>query len=302
MEKGPEKVINIDKQFLQIDRENLESQLKKISEVLLRISQDYRFNTFSHFGKLADLANETHADLSGSVGLLEKWDYESPDFIQREKSGNCVDFAVLCQKMLADIGVPTTIIGRFPEEKDYTKRQAEFLKFRHISPMYANESNGLKVFVLEPSWKFSKPVPVIPGASSVYKDWNSEIASVEGAKFIQKAYNPQKNKRRERLFDIHPLSVEWCQQLTKHFIQIPRELKILNTRDEEVIQFLKFDPKRQIFTTNIDGVDKEFLPGSINPEQAKLLEDVLEYPGLLEYLSKVSNFIKSLPSDFWVKN
>lgn len=302
MEKGPERVINIDRQYLQIDRENLESQLKKISEVLLLISQDYRFDTFSHFGKLADMAKETHTDPPDGVELLEKWDYASLDFIQKERSGNCVDFTILCQKMLADVGVPTTIIGRFPEEKDYTKRQAEFLKFRHITPMYANESNGLKVFVLEPSWKFSKPVPVIPGASSVYKDWNSEIASIEGSKFIQKAYNPQKNKRRERLFDTHPLSIEWCQQLTKHFIQVPRELKILNTRDEEVIKYIKFDSKKQIFTTNIDGVDEEFLPDSINLEQSKLLEEVLEYPELLEYLSKVFNFIKSLPSDFWVKD
>lgn len=302
MEKGPERVMNIDKQFLQIDRGNLESQLGKISEVLLRISEDYRFNTFSHFGKLADIANETHVDSFGSVGLLEKWGYESLNFIQREKSGNCVDFAILCQKMLADVGVPTTIIGRFPEEKDYTKRQADFLKFRHITPMYANESDGLKVFVLEPSWKFSKPVPVVPGVPSVYKDWNSEIVSVEGTKFIQKAYNPQKNKRRERLFDIHPLDIDWCRQLTKRFIQVPRELKILNTRDEEIIQFVKFDSKRQIFTTNIDGVDKEFLPDFISPEQSKLLEEVLEYPELLKYLSKVFDFIKSLPSDFWVKD
>lgn len=302
MGKGHERVINIDKQYLQIDRENLESQLRKISEVLLRISQDYRFSTFSHFGELADMADKTHNGTSDGVDLLEKWDYESLDFIQRQKSGNCVDFTILCKKMLDDVKVPTTIIGRFPEEKDYTKRQANFLKFRHITPMYANESDGLKVFVLEPSWKFSKPVPIIPGASSVYKDWNSEITNIEGVNFIQKAYNPQKNKHRERLFDIHPLDADWCRQLTKRFIQVPRELKILNTRDEEIIQFVKFDPKKQIFTTNINGVDREFLPDSINSEQSKLLDEVLEYPGLLEYLSKVFNFIKSLPNDFWVRD
>lgn len=302
MEKEPQKIINLEKQYLRIDRENLESQLSKIFEVLLNISANDRFDTFSHFAKLADISAREGVDSAHSVELLEKWDYESLDFIQKEKSGNCVDFALLCQKILADVGVPTTIIGRFPEKNDYTTKQADFLKYRHIAPMYANESDGLKVFILEPSWKFSKPVPITIGVPSVYKDWVSEVSAINGTQFIQKAHNPQKNKHRERLYDIHPLDIDFCRQLTKRFIRVPRELKILNTKDEDVIQFIKFEPKKQIFITNINGVESEFLPSSIDPEQAKILEETLEQPGLIEYLSKVFDFIKSLPNDFWIKD
>ncbi|MCE9585308.1 hypothetical protein K8Q94_01650 [Candidatus Nomurabacteria bacterium] len=302
MEKGPENIINIDRKYLQIDRENLEPQLEKISDVLLKISEDDRFDTFSHFAQLADISANENIDPANSLKLLENWNYESIDFIQKEKSGNCVDFAILCQKMLADVGVPTTIIGRFAEKKDYAPRQADFLKYRHITPMYANESHGLKVFVLEPSWKFSKPVPVALGVTSIYKDWISEVSSVNGAQFTQKTYNPQKNKHRERLFDIHPLDVDFCRQLTKRFIRVPRELKILNTNDEEIIQFVKFDAKKQMFVTNIEGVDPEFSPNAITPEQSRVLEEVLGKPELTVYLSKVFNFIKSLPNDFWIKD
>ncbi len=302
MEKGPERIINIDIKCLQIDRENLESQLKKISEVLLKISEDDRFDTFSHFATLADISDSQSVDPVNSVELLENWDYESMDFIKKEKAGNCVDFAVLCQKMLADVGVPTTIIGRLAEEKDYTPRQASFLKYRHVAPMYANESNGLKLFVLEPSWKFSEPVPIALGVPSIYKDWVSEVTNIKGVNFSQKAFNPVKNKRRERLYDIHPLDIDYCCQLTKRFIRVPRELKILNTKNEEIIQFVKFDAKKQIFVTNIEGVGSEFLPDTISGEQSRVLEEVLGKPELTTYLSKVFNFIQSLPNDFWIKD
>lgn len=302
MEKGPEKVINIDRKYLQIDKENLESQLQKISDILLQISQNDRFDTFSHFEKLADISNKDKVNPLHGVELLENWNYESLDFIETNKSGNCVDFAILCQNMLRDAGVPATIIGRFPESGDYTKKQADFLKYRHVSLMYANESDGLKVFILEPSWKFSKPVPVTIGALSIYKDWVSEVSDINGAQFTQKAYNSQKNKNRQRLFDIHPLDVDYCHQLTKRFIRVPRELKILNTKDEGVIQFVKFNPSKQIFVTNIDGVEPNFSPETIEPEQSRVLEEVLGKPELVAYLSKVFNLIKTLPNDFWIRD
>lgn len=301
MEKEPTKFINLEKQYLQIDKENLESQLIKISEVLLKISENNYFNTFSHFKKLADISTKTNISPINGVELLENWDYKSLDFIQTEKCGNCVDFAVLCQKMLLDVGVPTTIIGRSPEIKDFTKRQADYIKYKHIAPLYANDSNGLKIFLLEPSWKFSKPIPISQGSSSVYKEWRSEVSNINDVEFIQKAYNPKKDKYRERLFNIHPLNIDVCSQLTKNFIRVPRELKILNTKDEEIIKFVKFDPIKQIFTTNINGVSNEFLPSSLTLEQSKILEDKLEQPGLLEYLSKVFDFLKLLPNDFWIK-
>ena len=303
MEKAPLNLLNIERKFLKIDRENLESQLEKVSEVLLKISKGYKFNTFSYFAKLADLKTKDENKSNNFLELLDRWEYRSLEFIQEEKSGNCVDFAILCQKMLEDLGVPTTIIGRFLEEKDYTKKQANYLGFRHITPMYANESQGsLKVYVLEPSWKFSTPIPIKIGIPSVYKDWESEISKINGSQFTQKAYNSQKNKSRERLFDIHPLDIDFCDQLTKRFIRVPRELKILNTKDEEIIQFIKFDPNKQMFITNINGVEKEFLPNTISLEHARLLEETFEQPELVQYLSKVFSFIKSLPNDFWIKD
>lgn len=297
-----ENFLNLDKQYLQLDRKNLESQLKKISSVLLKISKNNYFNTFSHFGKLADMASEASINQADSVDLLEKWDYESLDFIKMEKCGNCVDFAILCKKMLLDVGVPTTIIGRFPEKKDFTKRQVDFMKYRHITPLYANESNGLNVYILEPSWKFSKPIAVSQGVSSIYKDWKSEISNINGTEFTQKAYNPQKNIHRERLFDIRPLNIDSCCQLTKRLIRIPRKLQILNKKNEEIIQFVKFDSNKQIFATNVTGVVNEFLPNFISLEQARLLEGTLEYPGLIKYLSKIYNFLQFLPNDFWIKD
>lgn len=302
MEKGPERSINIDRQYLQIDIENLESQLEKISNVLLQISKNDRFDNFSHMAKLADISSKENIKPEDSLQLLDNWDYDSLEYIQKERSGNCVDFAVLCQKMLEDVGVPTTIIGRFPEGTDYTKKQADFLRFKHLSVMYTNENNGLNLFILEPSWKFSKPVPVKTGVHSVYKDWESEISQINGTQFIQKAYNAQKDKRRERIYEIKPVDRNFCNQLTKNFIRVPRELKILNKRDEEVIQFLKFNSIKKVFITNIDGVDKEFLPNSIDAKQKKILEEVLEKPNLLEYITKVFDFIKSLPDDFWIKD
>ncbi|MFA6251633.1 MAG: hypothetical protein WC603_03340 [Candidatus Paceibacterota bacterium] len=302
MEKGPERAINIDRQYLQIDRENLESQLEKISDVLFQISKNDRFDNFSHMAKLADISSKENIRPEDSVQLLDNWDYDSLSYIKNERSGNCVDFAILCQKMLEDVGVPSTIIGRFPEVKDYTKKQADFLKFKHLSIMYTNENNGLNLFILEPSWKFSKPIPIKTGVHSVYKDWESEISQINGTQFIQKAYNAQKDKRRERLYDIKPVDRNFCNQLTKNFIRIPRELKILNTRDEEVIQFLKFNPVKKLFTTNIDGVDKEFSPNFIGAEQKIILEEILEKPDLLEYITKVFDFTESLPDDFWIKD
>ena len=301
MEKGPAKLVNLDRQYMQLDRESLESQLEKIRMVLLEISRNYYFSTFSHFEKLADMATEAMTPPAGIIELLEKWNYESVAFIKTEKCGNCNDFAVLFHLMLLEVGVPTTIIGRFPDKKDFTRQQIDFLQYRHLCLLYANESNGLKIFTLEPSWKFSEPIPISPGATSIYKDWESEILQVSEFEFTQRAHNPKKNVYRERLYDIHPLSIDFCRELTKRLIRVPRKLQILNTKNEPTNQFIRLDPVKQTFTTNIKGIDGEFLPDMISLEQSKIIEDTLGQPGLIERLSKVLNFIKSLPPDFWIQ-
>jgi len=301
MQNLHESFINLDKQHLQIDTEDLATQLKKISQVIFKISTEYYFNTFSHFDKLAEISIKGNIDPNNIVKILEDWKYNSLEFIQENKCGNCFDFAILCQKMLLDVGIPTTIIGRFPDKNDFTKKQIDFVKYRHITPLYANESkNGLKMYILEPSWKYSKPIAIIPGVSSVYKDWNSEIKYIKGTEFTQIAYNSLKNISRERLFDIHPINIELCSKLTKRWIRVPRKLQISNTKDEDIIQYVRFDPRRHIFITNVNEVEKEFLPSSLSFEQSKLLEKTIEQPGLLEYLSKIFNYIKVLPSDFWI--
>jgi hypothetical protein len=287
---------------MKLDGENLEFQLEKIRLVLLEISRNHYFNSFSHFEKLADIVAKTKTAPADTIESLGKWNYESSAFIKTERCGNCNDFAVLCQKMLSDIGVPTTIIGRFPDKKDFTKKQINFLRYRHLCLLYANESNGLKVFTLEPSWKFSEPILINQGATSIYKDWESEILQINEFGFTQRAYSPKKNVYRERLFDIHPLSIDFCRELTKRLIRVPRKLQILSTKNEPVNQFIRLDPIKQTFTTNIGGIDGEFLPNTISLKQSKVIEDTLGHPKLIERLSKVLNFIKSLPTDFWIKD
>jgi len=302
MEKLPEKNNILETKLFKIDKENLEVQLQKIFGVLNTISKEYRFDTFSHFSYLNKKIKDTNKEIN-AVLFLDKWDYKSLDFIEEEKTGNCVEFAILCQKLLSDMNIPTTIIGRYPEDGDYTDEQTKYLKYRHITPIYANDSSGeLKIYILEPSWKFSKPVPLDIRSQSVYKDWVSKITEINGNSFVQDAYSSKKNKHRVRKFDLMPLDIEWCNQLTKRFIRVPRELKILNTEDEEEVLFIRFNPKEQLFSTNIKGVKSKFLLENLSMEEIFLLEKLMKKEDLFKYLSDVFNFIKSLPEDFWIKD
>lgn len=302
IEGGPHQPENLEG-FLDVDKENIEQQLEKASEILLKISESNNFSTFSHFGKLVELVNESGGDPTNSRILLEKWDYSPLDFIQTEKCGNCVDFAVLGQKMLLDAGIPTSIIGKYPDPKEFSETQIDFMGYRHTSLLYANKSKDLELFMFEPGWKFPKPIAVTPGIISGNQDWQFETVRIDNNELVQKTYNMNKKKYGERIFSIHPLGVDFCRQLTKRLIRIPRKLEAVNElKDGVPTYFIRFDPHKQILTTNLSGIEGEFLPDQLSTDQTELLETSFEQQGLVEYLSNIINFYKSLPNDFWIKD
>lgn len=186
------KIEDIKKDYLKIDPENLERQLKKISEVLLHISKKYNFSTFSHFGKLVELVHQSGNDPMRAKELLEKWDYSSLDFIKKEECGNCVDFAVLCQSMLFNVGIPVTIIGKYPDPIEFSKKQIGFMGYRHTSLLYANGFKDLELFMLEPGWKFPKPINIRPESPSGNSDWQFKTLGITSNELVRQIYNVNK--------------------------------------------------------------------------------------------------------------
>lgn len=300
-ERDPRQTTNIDTRYLKLDDRDLEQQLSRASGVLLFISKNYSFSTFSHFGKLVELVNNNGGDPNNAKRLLEEWDYSSSDFINKNGYGNCVDFAVLAQKMLHDVGVPTTIIGALPDTEGYSERQINFFRYRHTSLLYANRSGQLRTFMFEPGWKFPKPITVDQGIVSGNQDWDFETINTTDFTFTQKTFNKNKSKYGERTFDVRELSIESCTSLTKNLTRIPRKLEILNKMKDGVSTYLvRFDPRKGTFVSNIPGVEGEFIPQSLNETQRNLLESNLEFPGIVDYLDGIFKLHVSLPKDFWV--
>lgn len=292
---------NIDTHYLESDDRDLEQQLSIASGALHFISKNYSFSTFSHFGKLVELVNNNGGDPNNAKRLLEEWDYSSSDFINRNGYGNCVDFAVLAQKMLQDVGVPTAIIGVLPDPEEYSERQINFFHYRHTSLLYINRGDDLKMFMFEPGWKFPQPIIVDPGIVSGNPDWEFETINTSNSTFTQRTLNKNKNKYNERTFDVRQLSIESCTSLTKNLTRVPRKLEILNKMKDGVPTYLvRFDPSKSTFVSNIPGVEGEFIPLSLSETQRDLLESNLEFPGLVDYLSNIFKLHTSLPKDFWV--
>jgi hypothetical protein len=293
---------SLEKTHLEIDREGLEPQLEKASEILLDISEHNSFSTFSHFGKLAEAADAAHGSPASAIELLSEWNYDSLDFIKKGGHGNCVDFAILGQKMLLDSGIPTTIIGKIPEKDEYSQEQIDFMHYRHTSLLYANESEGnLKLFMFEPGWKFPRAITIDPGVVSGNEDWRFETLGIDGGEFTQRTYYVHKKKYGERVFDTRPLGVDYCQNLTKRLIRVPRKLELVNRLVAGVPTcYVRFDPRKETLTTNIVSIGGEFLPEHLSTEQRRLLDDSFEQPEVADYFVGIIKFWKSLPPEFWV--
>lgn len=285
----------------QLDAECLESQLSIASDVLKQISTQYGFSTFSHFGRLVELVNEKGGNPVQAISALENWDYSSYDFITTTGYGNCVDFAVLAQRALQSVGVPTAIIGVLPDPAEFTPKQIEFFKHRHTSLLYLNVSEGLNMFMFEPGWKFPQPIAVNPGILSGNVDWEFVTVDLTRSTFTQRTHNKVKGKYSERIFDMHPLDWRYCTMLTKRLTRIPRKMEMLN-RMKEGIQtyFVRYDPKRMMFSTNTPGIVGGFLPVNLSANMGDSLEDCLEYDGLVNYLDSIYSLHVSLPPEFWV--
>ena len=301
MQEKDRQPINIDTHYLKVDDRDLEQQISRAAGVLLFISRNYNFSTFAHFGKLVELVNSSGGDPNNAKKLLENWDYSSSDFINKTGYGNCVDFAVLAQKMLQDVGVQTSIIGAFPDPEGYSERQINFFRYRHTSLLYANRSEKLRTFMFEPGWKFPKPIVVDQGIVSGNQDWDFETINTTDFTFTQKTFNKNKNKYGERTFDVRELSVESCTSLTKNLTRIPRKLEILNKMKDGIPTYLvRFDPSKGTFVSNIPGIEGEFIPHGLKETQRNLLESSLEFPGLVDYLNGIFKLHISLSQDFWV--
>ena len=303
MERLPQIHNKLDKKYLEIDNQNLESQLSKTCEVLTNISENNSFSTFIHFEKFFEFSKMPENHGLHPVEVLKKWDYDSSTFIEKEKNGNCVDFAILAQKKLNEVGVPTTVIGKIPDENDFTPSQVKFMKYRHVSLLYTNEGNtGLESFLFEPGWKFPAPIAIKSGVISTGKDWQFETTQINGTEFTQKAYHLHKKKYSERKFATQPLSSDFCTQIAREIIRIPRKFEMVNRLDKNSqTYFLKFDHVSEKLATNIPGIEGNFLPDSLSAEQAVLIDTIFETSNLKERLIQMLRFREELPDDFWIK-
>lgn len=292
---------DVDFRHLNVDNQELATQLSKATEVLRFVSRKYSFSTFSHFGVLAELVHRNGGNPDEVAKLLEDWQYSSSNFIAENGYGNCVDFAVLTQKMLENVGVPTSIIGALPDTAKYTERQINFFRYRHTSLLYVNASKETKIFMFEPGWKIPQPIVVNLGIVSGNQDWDFETIATNNFTFTQKTLNKNKNKYSKRTFDLHQLDISFCTSLTKNLVRIPRKLEMLNRLEDGMPTYLiRFDPHKRIFVTNVVGIGGEFLPRDLSNSQCKVLETSLEFPGLVDYLNNIFEFYMSLPQNFWV--
>lgn len=288
---------------LVIDSSPLEGQLEKACEVLDGLSRRYSFDSLSHFKVLADLVEAADGDTEQAVKLLDQWPYASITFIERHLAGNCVDFAIRAQASLHEAGVPTMIIGKLPEATEFTASQIAYMRYRHVSLLYANDSSGSVAYsMFEPGWKFPHPIDLSLDVSSGGDDWKFETKMMDQERLVQQTYNVRKKKFGERVFDMCPMSLNSCQALTKRLTRIPRKMEKLNrlTNDEPTVA-VRFDPNTKLFSTTVQGVSKDFVPGALKDDEERLLASAFELPDIRSYLESVRNLSYRLPENFWIK-
>lgn len=286
-----------------VDSLPLKEQLENASKVLDGLSRKYSFDSLSHFKILADLVEQAGGNPEKAVGLLDEWSYSSLDFIEKYQAGNCVDFAIRAQASLLEAGIPTMIVGKLPEVSEFSGSQISYMRYRHVSLLYANDSSGATVCsMFEPGWKFPKAIDLQPGISSGGDDWKFETKTIDQNRLVQQTYNVRKKKYGERIFDMHPMTVEECQVLTKRLTRIPRKMEKLNRLiDDQPTVAVRFDPYTKIFSTTVPGVSKDFVPEALNDEEDGLLATAFELSNIRSYLKAVRNLSYRLPVHFWIK-
>ncbi len=293
----PEK---LDLSTVVIDREQLDKQLQHSREILLGIARDYTFNSFSHFLTLAEKI-QTDDDIKNAVRILEEWDYRPLDYISLCRSGNCVDFAVLAQQRLLDVGIPTMVIGKLPEEAEFTSEQRVIMGYRHTSLLYINGHQGTdRYFMFEPGWKFPEPIDLSPGITVRNNDWEFHTESIDARELHQGTYNVKKMKKGQRIFDLTPLSVPTLSGLTKKLMRIPRKMELINRFGMGDTQVLRYDPITKMFSSTISELPRVFMPEDLNQVQKNLINQIFDNPNTVAELQAITNLLRGLPEDFWI--
>ncbi len=271
------------------------------SEILDSLSKQYYFNTFIHMSDFLNTIPENKVwDIDYLLSALNNIEQNSLTDINKNKSGNCVDFALKAKNEMLKKRIIVDIIWTIPDSEDYNTKQKDFMKIRHTSLIFEKDWNRI---MFEP-WR-KCPHPII--LNKWYITWNDErrfkTISENNETLLQETIMPKnRNKKNLREFSLNKISIEECQQLTKKLTRIPRRLDLLNNALHDTTHFLSFKPNNNWkLLTNVPWVNPIFFPNQLTNKENILLSEEFNIPDIKQYLSSLFSKYFAINEKFRVK-
>lgn len=283
--------------------ENKQSSLVIAAETISEIAKNYSYNAAVQYLKLWEFMRDTGFGIKDILPALEKWPYDSEEFIRIHHVGNCINFAKLTQAELTQKGVHTLIIGKYPEPGEFTPTQEAFFVYRHFSLLYPDISipDTFHLYMFEPGWRIPTAIDLTSGAITDTERlvFITHHSSDEG--ICQQLTNKNNNKSRQRRLDLHLLDQGGLELYNKRLLRFPRKLEIISPiREGQPIFRVFYNTNTHKFMSNIKGLP-EFEANQITTQRNNWLSATFNRPDFKAELIDLDMFIKALPEGFWVR-